>query len=590
MKRSAFSFGTGALCCSLLTGCSEPDTAQSDRARNIHTVQRSDLTTVVSEQGEVHAASNTRVMSKLEKRTTLIYLIPEASVVEEGDLLAEFDVSEIEEKRANQQIGLAKTEAAVVQAQKNFEIMGKQLEADVTTAVSRSEIANIRKEKFLGRAPETGANPTGSSKGTNREMLEELRRLIEAESIEDPDIRTKYGSLPNMILSLLGSETNQGLEAGNMANQVLKQIDRISLARADLKMSEDTVTHSRRLADLDFITKTELERDEINYQRQTSNVKVAWSDLQLLINYTLRESRISLDQEIANAELNVESVSAGNDARRVREASQLVSVQAEMELAQERLANSNRQIQNAVITAPTPGLVVYGREGVFKDPAHEGMSVRPRQTIINLPNVNHMVARLKVHEAQVNTVAVNQPANIRLDAFPDRIFSGRVGNVSSLPDSASRWTNKNLKVYLTTIAVDGGNHGGILRPGMTATIEIHVGTREDVINIPITAIQRSGDTNYVWKVTSEGPAPTPISTGSNNLSHVEILAGLVEGDRIHLVQPDGVQLPEYETRGPGDDIGEELPAEAKDASADSGQGTIREAGGVRRGGQRRGGH
>jgi hypothetical protein len=75
----------------------------------------------------------------------------------------------------------------------------------------------------------------------------------------------------------------------------------------------------------------------MNYERQLSALTVASNDLLLLVNYTLRESLLTLQLEVENAELNLASVRAANEARRLREGAELRSIEAEFALAREQL-------------------------------------------------------------------------------------------------------------------------------------------------------------------------------------------------------------------------------------------------------------
>lgn len=501
----------------------------------VHTVRRGDLAITVRERGELQAARDTRVVSELSGRNTLIYLIPEGSVVEEGDRLAEFDASEIEEKRTDQAISVVRAKAALDQARKRFEVMEKELIAAETTEDSRLQIAQMQAEKLVGQ-PQHGDG--GQHAGTNREMVAKLEELLGEAVQDDPAVELKYSELVPRVLRLLGPEENLDLKMGEIANQVLRQINEISLSRADLELAAETLRHSQTLHAKGFLTKNELDRDRINHQRQLSEIALAWNDLELLINYTLPESLISTQQEVENARLALESVRASNEATRVRESAELEASEAEFELADERLADWTEQVSKKVLYAPTPGLVVYGRYD-WDEPVYEGMEVRERQEVIILPDVTTMVAELDVHEAQIDKVAEEQKATVHVDAFPGRVFDARVSRVSSLPDPERR---DDVKVYEVKVELTEGN--GPLRPGMNATVVIEVGTLRDVLTVPLPALDRRGDQQFVWLATSEGPVAGPVELGANNLTHVEVVSGLREGDRVHLVRPRGVQAPE----------------------------------------------
>jgi hypothetical protein len=157
-----------------------------------------------------------------------------------------------------------------------------------------------------------------------------------------------------------------------------------------------------------------------------------------------------------------------------------------------------------------------------------------------LPDVVSMLVEIKVNEAQIDKVAVGQPASVRVDAFPDRNLGGKVVRVSTLPDPTK---NPEVKVYRVGVLIDAENRDGMLRPGMNGTVEIGVGRLDGVLAVPLAAVKRRGDAFWVFRREPTGHVPTKVKLGSNNLTHVQILDGLQAGDDVWLVQPEGAQLP-----------------------------------------------
>jgi len=541
----------GALCAPLVA-CGPAGDAAGEVP--LHVVRRGPLPISVRERGELQAARDTRVSSELEGRNTLIYLVEEGSIVAAGEKLAELDASAIEEKRSSEAIAVARARALLEQARKNVEILEKELTAAEKTAENRVLIARMRAEKLLGQPlpgrARSGDSPDEAAPGTNGEMVAKLRELLEREGRDRADVVERHERLVADVLALFGDRENLSLQMGEMANLILQSINEIGVARADLELSADTLEFSKKLFDKGFLTKNELDRDDVDYQRNLSQITLALNNLDLLVHYTLPESSIETRQELENAALELESVRATGDARRVREQAELASSEAEYALAEERLANWTEQIEQAVMFAPTPGLVVYGRFD-WDEPVYEGMEVRQRQEIVILPDVTHMVARVKVHEAQIDKVASGQIATVRVDAFPGRLFGGKVHEVSALPDPQPGYRS-DVKLYTVRVDLDGLNEGGALRPGMNATVEIDVGTVPDVLTVPMPAIERHGEDHYVWRAGANGPEAVRVVLGSNNLTHVEVLSGLNEGDRVHLVRPDGVQVPEGDRSRPAE--------------------------------------
>jgi HlyD family secretion protein len=76
-------------------------------------------------------------------------------------------------------------------------------------------------------------------------------------------------------------------------------------------------------------------------------------------------------------------------------------------------------------------------------------------------------------------------ARIRVDAFPDQVFTGTVRDVVPRPDR-SNFTNLGIKVYPTHVEIDQPLPG--LRPGMTGLAEIPLGELDNVLSVPVKAV------------------------------------------------------------------------------------------------------
>ena len=278
----------------------------------IHTVRRGDLKVTVEEKSELQAKVKTTLRSKMKGWVALLFLTPEGTEVAEGDLLAELDASKHEEFRAKQAIIVSRARSSLEQVRKNLEIMETRLLVAENTAVNQLRIAEMELEKFMGRQ----ADGMPDAAGTNLEMVEKLEAMLAEEFLDNPGAEVEYAGLADQVRELLG-EDNLHRAMGQTANRVLDQIDRISLARADLELKRDTLEHSESLAVQDFITKNELERDKLAYESQLSRVTLSWNNIDLMINYTLQQDWIRRKQDVLNADLNLENTRARNESERV---------------------------------------------------------------------------------------------------------------------------------------------------------------------------------------------------------------------------------------------------------------------------------
>ncbi|MEM7202009.1 MAG: efflux RND transporter periplasmic adaptor subunit [Planctomycetota bacterium] len=502
-----------------LGGCAESDANSVERA-DLYEVVRGDLPITVTEQAEIKPQVSTRIMNEMEGQSTIISLVEEGSMVAKGDRLVELDASSLIDKQTQQGISLHRAGSARLQSEKELDIRRKEVEAETLGGENAVRIAEIDLQKFQGTLGEDGT----------RDMGEREQALIEAQA-------------------------------------------NIELAKQEVKLAENTLTWSKKLHQKGFITKDELERDELDHQRQLKNLRVAENELRILVKFTHPKESIRLEQAVREATTDLEGIVARGQARIAQAEADLEAKDKEYELEAERTANLEEQIRNSVIYAPSDGLVIYavqdGRRG-REDVVEEGASVRERQLLIELPDVTRMVATLKVHEAVIDKVRSGQRARIKVDAFPDREFAGTVSRVSPVADSGSRWSNNNLKVYKTEVEISGENE--VLRPGMTASVTILIASLKDVVFVPLQAIRRQGAVTFVWLDHPDGALARPIDVGLHDFQFVEITDGLTAGDKVFLAKPPGAVEPEFEQ--PSEVAEAVARSEALALPAESGRGRL----------------
>src|SRR5687768_4559544 len=131
-------------------------------------------------------------------------------------------------------------------------------------------------------------------------------------------------------------------------------------------------------------------------------------------------------------------------------------------------------MEKCSIRAKRPGLVVYGGRNRYEyypqEEIREGALVREQQPILTIPDMTKMSVKVRIHESHIKKVRKGQMVKITLDAFPDKTLTGEVTKVGVLPDSQNQWMNPDMKVYLTTITINGTHDW--LKPGMSSKVEI----------------------------------------------------------------------------------------------------------------------
>jgi HlyD family secretion protein len=247
---------------------------------------------------------------------------------------------------------------------------------------------------------------------------------------------------------------------------------------------------------------------------------------------SLREARV--ERHYAKIELDrLEELRAGgaaslqkhDDAR-----SRYERAQAMVARAQAGLDTLSTQLSYATVRSPLAGRVleVYTEEGNAVSPV---TAVTGGTLLLSIAGTRALHLEGKVDENEVARVAVGQEARVRTEAYPDRIFTGRVTKIAPLGERIQNVTYFEVEIEI----VDEQAH--LLRPRMSGDADIVTEVVEDALLVPETALRYSGDRIYVDRVQRNGSPPTEsrtVSIGIVDGSRVQVLDGIGEGEEVRL--------------------------------------------------------
>jgi HlyD family secretion protein len=152
-----------------------------------------------------------------------------------------------------------------------------------------------------------------------------------------------------------------------------------------------------------------------------------------------------------------------------------------------------------------------------------------------LPDVSTLRVSTRADETERGRLALGETVNAQLDAIPDRQFTGKIEQISTIAtiDFSAGWPiprNFNLQIALDQTDAR-------LKPGMTAQLTVVVDRVPDALTIPVEAsFQKSGKTvAYVWQ--SSKFQERVIEVGRRSRDLILIANGLRPGDRVAMKDP-----------------------------------------------------
>ena len=257
----------------------------------------------------------------------------------------------------------------------------------------------------------------------------------------------------------------------------------------------------------------------------------------------LGKDKAGLAYAQAAYERNVALLKRGIVSQEAMEASRSAFEQARAQIALDEAAIEQQtaaldaayvNLDYTNIVSPVDGTVVSRSINVGQTVA---ASFQTPTLFLIATDLTKMQVDLNVSESDIGQVKLGDIASFRVEAFPDRTFSGEVVQVRQAP-----MTVQNVVTY--DVVVNAGNPELLLKPGMTATARIVTAERAGVLRVPDAALRYSPDGRppagarqpaqaRVWVLREGIPAPVSVTTGLDDDTNAEIVQGeLAEGDKV----------------------------------------------------------
>lgn len=182
-----------------------------------------------------------------------------------------------------------------------------------------------------------------------------------------------------------------------------------------------------------------------------------------------------------------------------------------------RLRETGEPRRTLTLVAPASGVIV-------KDPPIAGMRFMPGEALFRIANLGTVWMIGDIFEQDLAQVAVGAAASLRVDAYPERSFPGKVTFI---------YPTLNAETRTARVRVELANANGLLKPGMYGNVRIGSGVANDAIVVPDSAVIDSGAKQTVLVALGEGRfEPRAVRLGRRAGGLVEVLSGLTEGETV----------------------------------------------------------
>lgn len=283
----------------------------------------------------------------------------------------------------------------------------------------------------------------------------------------------------------------------------------------------------------DFVKRNQLliEIDHTDYQHAVDQAKANLAAAHAKVTQqqaALRHATLTLDrmktlikdqfvsqQDLDNAQVTFDAAGA-----------LLESLRAQVTQTEVALAQAETNLAYSYIRAPFAGYVAERNldTGAYVTGATASTSTMSRG-MLSLHDIDTVRVLIEVVEKDIPLITIGKKAALRAEAYPDHVFEGTVTRIVQALNRATR---------TMTVEIDLPNKDRRLKGGMFARVEVMVGTHRDAIQIPIDAVSRLEDAQYVFVVRDGKAQRVNVEIGARKENRVEITNGL-SGDEVVIV-------------------------------------------------------
>lgn len=353
----------------------------------------------------------------------------------------------------------------------------------------------------------------------------ELRSTVPTNGVVEPQVNSEaHAPFSGLIKALYvheGQKVSQGTLLLSMDDTDARA--RVATALAALRSAQENYnaiiqggTQAERLSLGGELSRAQIDRDQAQHDLDALR-KLQLTGAASPSEVAAAQQRLDTDDAtLANLQQRKANNYDAGDISRVRAA--VADAQAGYQAA--------LQVQNqANVHAPFAGTV-------YLIPVSKTEYVQQGSLLLAMADLSKMQVRAYFDEPEIGKLQVNQPVTIKWDARPDKTWHGHIARI---PSTIITYTTRNVGEVL--VSIDDADND--LLPSTNVRVTALVANQPNALNVPREALHTENGQAYVYRVKGDKLERTNVSVGNLNLTQVEILSGLKEGDVVALGSTNG---------------------------------------------------
>jgi HlyD family secretion protein len=298
----------------------------------------------------------------------------------------------------------------------------------------------------------------------------------------------------------------------------------------------------------------EIEHADVDAQLEASQRAVAEGDAQLGQAIAARDEDLrNLDRQRALMKDGITTTAALTAAESAAAVStaRVKSAEAAIASARARVRVTEEAIENSNVRAPFDGVVIKKRAEVGETVSPfgvQGQASREGGAIATIADLAELEVQTEVSENSVAKLAQAMPAEVKLQAYHDQAYKGRLRQIFPSADRAKAIVEVRVSIL---------NPDGHVKPEMTASVTFQepgterrpgrdgAGTESGsspapVVLMPKRAVTEENGQSVVWVISGGTSVRRAVALGSERIDQIEVKSGVVPGETVALNPPAGL--------------------------------------------------
>lgn len=347
---------------------------------------------------------------------------------------------------------------------------------------------------------------------------------VNSTNISSPMISWRYGNLKITQIAKDGAEVSKGdtlivFDPSEVNKGIVEAEGSLEISLAELEKLK-----AQHQSDL----------EELNADYEISNLSHQISKIRF--ESAVYESDISkkeIELNLEKAEISLGRAKEQIDNRIKIQREEVKQKNLSIEQNTSRLNEAHETLSKLFLISPSPGIAIISMNWSSGNKFQIGDQCWSGFPLIQLPDLTSLKATAKVNEVDIAKISKGLKVEIKPDAFSDSIFTGQVNTVANLAVNKSK--ESRAKVFPVEILINETNKN--LLPGLTVSCRLIIDQIDDVMYVPIEAINAEGDKNYVYKKSGNAYNKVEVEVGTSNSDYTIITKGIAENDEVALIMP-----------------------------------------------------